>query len=161
MAVNVTSDQSWRILPKESVKYPVIPKQKEYYIVQQGLSADAPAMSGLIKTGTPFILPDRGTLVALMLQVDHNGESGNEVYGVTRLNPKLNDATIATINIASRLDSTVGQACFANKWGYMGGLWMPVNDDDEIAIQLTCDFTNSTGLIYHGATAFWYFIKED
>ena len=65
MAVNVTSDQSWRILPKESVKYPVIPKQKEYYIVQQGLSADAPAMSGLIKTGTPFILPDRATLPIL------------------------------------------------------------------------------------------------
>lgn len=160
-AVTVTSDQSWRIMPKESVKYPVIPKQKEYYIVQQGLSVDTPAMSGLVKTGTAFFLPDKGTLVGLMLQVDHNSEVGNECYGVTRLNAKLNGDTLATINIAERMDSTVGQAVFANKWGYIGGLWMPVNDDDDVSIQITCDHSNASGLIYMGATAFWYIIKED
>jgi len=161
MAVIVTSDQTWRWLPKEQVKYPLIPRQKEYMIVQQGLSANTPAMSGLVKTGTPFFMPDPGTIVGLMLQVDHDNEAGNELYGVTRLNAKLNDDTIATINIASRLDSTVGQKCYANQWGYIGGLWMPVDDDDDVSIQITCDHINNTGIVYMGATAFWYVIKED
>ena len=161
MAINITSDQSWRVMPKEPVRYPVIPKQKEYYIVHQALSCNATAMVGLVKTGTPFFLPDKGTIVGLSMEVDHNGEAGNELYGITRINPKLNGDTLATLNVASRLDSTVGQKCCDAKYAFLGGLWLPINDDDDLSIQITCDHENQSGIVYMGATAFWYIIKED
>jgi len=161
MAIIVTSDQSWRVMPKESVKYPVIPKQKEYYIVHQGLSVNTTAFTGTLKTGTPFFLPDKGTIVAVHFSIDHNGEVGNELYGLSRSNIKLNDDTIATLCVATRHDSTVGQACYDDKERYMGGLWIPVNDDDDVSVQITCDHANQSGIVYCGSTVHWYLIKED
>jgi len=151
---------------KEQVRYPLIKSvspplpQKEYLVVHQALSINSLADTSY-KTGKEFVLPDKGTIIGLSIEVDHNSEVGNELYGLSRINAKINDDTIATLGLATRGDSTVGQAIYGHKYKFLGGLFIPVNDDDDVAIQISFTHPNASGIVYMGATAFWYIIKED
>ncbi len=148
---------------KEPVKWPAIPRYKEYLIGVWNINYRADAGDeDLLQDGQIYYFPDKGVLTGLEFHLEHfNLLVGAEMYASSAIDLRINDRSVGGQWMGSAIPADVGFTLHRHENLVIPGLYIPLNDDDVLKPILFSNNVNSTGGIQFAGTCFAHFLKED
>ena len=141
--LTVEQDVWTRHILKGDVKYPVIPKQKEYMIVDHAYAVNVTQNGLAQEMSSKFYLPDNGTILGISLMISVGTGAGEDLHCFNKAWLFLSEAELMMRIYGIHQLSALGEKVWKARAWFESGIFIPFDDDDYFSVLLAHEGTSS------------------